>query len=596
MSFKHVKKFLAILSLLLILSSCIVFNDAESVETKEATTEETQDNQENTGTSEMTQQISKEPTAEKQQTLFTERQNHINLINSEKKVEYLYRTFIQTPECITLGPDGCVYIGDVAGRHVVKFDKDGSMTDLGLWQYIRELQHDGPKAIEFDSKGNMYIHNHGFIFYVDTEGNIERLNDICGAPIGGIELSADDVLYYTDRGGGSLYKWTRENGSELIASNLPMAEHIKFGLDGTLYLTQMGYGDLKTVDLDTGETEIFASNVCGFDPCYLAIDKEGDIWVRAIWNIYQIAPDGTIKNYIIDGKNYDEYSWHTSAGIEVDNEGIIWIASCNSRVIQFLPVSGEPDPEYILDVIFKGFEAADLDADSNGNIYATDLNDMRILKISPEGEVEIVLKHNSMARMGIAVDVNDVIYFGTYDDGYIKRIEKDGTTTNYAKVYTERMIFGADGNLYAVSLSEGGQSSIVKITGKNQVDTFVKEIDGISLGRRALMISPALDTGLYVYTEDGNNLFYVDFEGNGHLIGNYSHIGGSYATMAANPVSGEIYLRTEGGSYLYRIYPDGTYVEFTDNQYADLWGIVVSKDGKYLYTEESGAIDKIPLS
>ncbi|MCK4816971.1 hypothetical protein KA005_14475, partial [bacterium] len=253
----------------------------------------------------------------------TNRPCHINLGDGTLKAEYLYRSFLQIPVGMAWGTDGYLYVADWTGRHVIRVSKDGDMDDLGLWKTVNALQHDGPRGIAFDSRGNLYINNHGSILRRDISGNVDQLSGITGSPLGSIAISPSDELFYTDRGSGKLLKWTPEDGSKIIASNLPFAENLTFGLDGTLYLTQMGQGDIMKVDIATGEAEIFATDICMFDPCFLAIDPDGDIWVRGIWHLHQFTPEGVEKPFVIDGQTYPggPYNWHTSGGIAFDDEG-----------------------------------------------------------------------------------------------------------------------------------------------------------------------------------------------------------------------------------------------------------------------------------
>ncbi|MBN1777111.1 MAG: hypothetical protein JW811_03230 [Clostridiales bacterium] len=525
----------------------------------------------------------------------TEGIGHITMVKANTSIAYLYRTFIQIPVQMVYGPDGCIYVADWTGHHVVKLDQDYNATELGLGEAQRVFYSDGPRGLAFDSQGNLYISNHGHICRMDTEGNIEELPFIQGSPVGSIAISPSDELYYTDRGQGRLLKWTPENGSQVIADDIPYAENLVFGLDGTLYLTQMGYWDLLKMDVATGEWSVFLKNVCGFDPCYLAVDPEGDIWIRAIFTLYQYSPDGKKKAYVIDGKSSDTYQWHTSAGVAVDDEGGVWIASINSKITHLIPTElGAADPDFTLDVAHTGFEASDLAIDSNGTVYAADINGMQILKIDAESEAEALMNSGSAARQAVAVDENDCVYYT--NKGKIWKIDRDGNNTFYADVSTERMVFAADGNLYAVKIKDNGNKVIVCIPKKECVITIAAKICDELLGTGAVHISPATNEGLYVFVENTRNLYFIDFEGNGRLIKNYSQLGGGVFCMAANPVSGDIYLIPHGSYILYEIVADGSYQELAKRIFGDPWGMVVSGDGATLFVAESGVIEKITLN
>lgn len=517
------------------------------------------------------------------------------MLRQNTSIAYLYRSFVQIPVKIVYGPDGNIYVADWAGHHVVKIDPDYNVSDLGLWRTTDAFRWDGPRGLDFDSQGNLYISNHGHIYRLDTAGNFEELRGVQGSPVGSIAVSSSDELYYTDRGQGRVLKWTPENGAQVIAAGIPNAENLVFGLDSTLYFTQMNYPDLLKMDVNTGEREVFAKNVCGHDPCYLAVDHEGDIWIRAISTLYQYSPDGKKKPYTIGGKSSEKYQWHTSAGIAVDGEGGIWIASYNSKVSRLVPTKpGAKDPKFTLDVAFTGMEASDLAVDSTGNVYATDLNGRQVLKIDSEGEAETFVNSKSAARHAVAVDADDCVYYTT-DKGEIRRVDQAGKNSNYANLKTEAMVFGADGILYAVKSGKNGVKTIVGISKKDKIFTLASEIDGDSLGSGSVRISPATDSGLYVLSESSRNLYLLDFNGQGRLIGNYSQLGGGVFCMAANPVTGEIYLLPHGSYILYAIAADGSYEELAKRIFGDPWGMFVSGDGASVYVAESGAIYKISL-
>jgi len=502
---------------------------------------------------------------------------------------------------MTWGPDGYLYIADWAGRHIVRVAKDGSMDDLPFWKTTMPLQYDGPRSVAFDSQGNLFTNNHGSIFRLDSSGNVTELQGIQGSPIGSLTISPADELYYSDRAqqGGALRKWDPSGRSETIVADLPFAENMVFGLDGSLYLTQMAQPQILKVNVETGEVTIFQEDVCGNDPCFLAIDPEGDIWARGINRLTQFTPQGVVKPFVVDGFEYPglPYYWHTAAGIAFDNEGGLWIASYNSWLKRLVPLTpGEADPEFTLQTISPGLEVCDLDMDKEGNLYATDMNGMQILRFKPDGEMDVLLDLGFDGRSAIALGPDGVVHVGL-PNGEIVRLEADGSYSHYASLTTRRMVFGVDGALYAIVGDYGQTKSIARITAVDTFSTLASEIEGIPLGVGEAHISPALDSGFYVFTEQDRNLFFVDYEGQGHLIANLRDLGGGGpVVMAASPVTGDIYFIPHGPYTVFRIDPEGNSEEVAYNVFGDPWGMVVSHDGQWLYVAESGVIDRIPIS
>ena len=498
------------------------------------------------------------------------------------------------------GPDGHLYVADQTGHHIVRVAKDGTMDDLPFWKTVMPLQSDGPRGVVFDSRGNLYTNNQGYIYRVDTGGNVTELQGIQGGSIGSIAISATDELYYTVRTQqGGLRRWNPAGYSETVV-DIPFAENMVFGLDGTLYLTQMAQEQVLMIDVNNGTVSTFKDNVCGLAPCFLAVDPGGDIWVRPEFRLSQFTPDGVGKSFVVDGEVYPRgpFDWQTSAGIAFDDEGGLWIASYDSELIRLVPLtSGQPDPEFTMQVIFPGLAATDLAVDLNGNIYAPNINTNQVLRFNTDGDVEVLKQVDTIGCIAIALDKFGTVYLGM-PYGVIERIEADGTLPHYAYLLTRSMVFGADGALYAVVGDYNKPKSLVRITDVDKFSTLATEIDGISLGNGEIRISPALDTGFYLFTEKERNLFFVDYNGQGHLIANLGVLGGSGgpAMIAASPVTGDIYFIPHGPYKLFRISPKGTSEVVATGVYGDPWGMVVSDDGNWLYVAESGAIDKIPIS
>ena len=86
----------------------------------------------------------------------------------------------------------------------------------------------------------------------------------------------------------------------MIVDKLPYAEHLAFGLDGTLYVSQLDQGTVYKVK----EISLFYT---GFleDSTYLTVDTEGDIWIRGLNYMAQISPEGIEKPYTVDGLMYN---------------------------------------------------------------------------------------------------------------------------------------------------------------------------------------------------------------------------------------------------------------------------------------------------
>jgi glucose/arabinose dehydrogenase len=250
-----------------------------------------------------------------------------------------------------------------------------------------------------------------------------------------------------------------------------------------------------------------------------------------------------------------------------------------------------------MQVMSAGMETSSLGLGLEGELYAANLNDNTLWRINSDGTTAVLARNLPNGRVATAVDDSGMIYLGL-PTGEIVRLNPDGTPAHYARLMTRSMVFGGDGALYAIVGNDGQPRSIARITGVDTFSTLAEQIGGISLGRGEVHISPALDKGFYVVTESERNLFFVGYDGQGHLIANLSSLGGGGGgpvVMAASPVTGEIYFIPHGPYKLFRIDPQGNAEEYATGIYGDPWGMVVSRDGQWLYVAESGAIDKIPL-
>jgi len=484
------------------------------------------------------------------------------------------------------------------------------MEDLGLWRTVDAIRSEGPRGIAFDSKGRLHISTNRHILRRDKDGSIEELPGIresLRGNIGNIAISASDELYYTGRGDNVLLRWDPNGSSEVIASGITDAENMAFGLDGTLYLAPMNADKVLTVDVSGGATSVFATGCCNINPCFLAVDPDGDLWVRGLPPLHQFSPDGAEKPFVVDGELYGErgdpridHYLRTAAGIAFDDEGGAWIASYRGTLIRLVPLQpGQPDPEFHMEVVFPGFAAMDLAEGPDGAIYATDECSGRVLRFGPDGSVDTLVEHGFQDEVAVAVDRQSRVYLAL-PSGEIVRLEADGGLSHYASLYAKRIVLGGDGALYAAVGRDNEPRSIVRITDVDTFATIATEIAGISLdtGRWRAHISPALDTGLYVWTEAGLHLFVIDFAGQGRHIASLRSLGrdsGGPGIMAASPATGDVYMWPDGPMTLFKVDPEGRSQRYAKGIYGDASAMVVSRDGKWLYLAENGIIHRIPL-
>jgi len=522
----------------------------------------------------------------------TERPVHFRLEYSTMSGDYLYRSFIQLPWGIEVGLDDQLYVADWNGRHIVRLSPDG-VKDLGFWQNPTLFTMTGPQDIAFDAQGTMYFSDGQFIYRALEDGEAEKISGVVGWPEA-IAFGPDGALYYCDQG-GNVYRLEIGGSVDSIAQ-LYTPRGIAVSDDGMVYVTRWPAGDIVRIDTNSGAVDDFQMGACNFDPCFLAIDPEGDIWVRGIFDLRQFSPDGAEKPYSIIAEGQiipgNEYRWHTSAGIAFDSQGNMWIASYNSRVQRLELTNPEGgDPIFELLPASIGFEASDLDVVPDGSVYATDLNGRQLLRVSPEGEAAPAVEHGSAGREAVAVGSDGVVYYTAF--GEIYRLEADGSTAHYASVQAQRMVVGNDGYLYATQIGNDGQCSIVRITGVDQVETVATGFDGDAFGGTEVFLMHGPGSDLLVIVQASGNLYQMTLEGEAELIGS----AGNVSVASASPTTGIVYF-ISGPPQAYMLKSidlEGNIRILGGGFVGDPWGMAVSPDGQHLYIAESGAIDRIYL-
>ena len=151
----------------------------------------------------------------------------------------------------------------------------------------------------------------------------------------------------------------------------------------------------------------------------LAIDSEGNLYVSNYGvfpngggtgsEIYKITPEGT-KSTFATGLN-------VPSGIVIDGEDNLFVSNGNS--IHKISSSGE-----ITRYASYGGGFADLVIDANENIYSGGYSHSNILKIDPDGKVQIIANDPDLkGTVGLAYhEDTDALYAGNFDTGKIFRI------------------------------------------------------------------------------------------------------------------------------------------------------------------------------
>ncbi len=529
-----------------------------------------------------------------------ERAKYVWLEERGEYADYLYRQFHQNAQQVAWGPDGYLYIADGSGKHIVRVAPDGTLDDLGIWKNHIYMQEYGPNAIAFDLDGNLLFNTGPHLYKRFPDGSIEYMFTAIGY-IRSLAIDNAGLLYYS-LASNQIFQWN-PNGDDILLTDEYRDPQITIGPESQLFISDHNGDRIIILDLDTKETSILAEGIFGPEGQYIRVDADGDVWVRGTPFGMQLSPEGEKKPFTIDGQSGDNFRWHLAGDIVFDPEGNLWVTYASGEIVRLTPVDPkQPDPDaFTSEVIYQSFEASDIDVAPDGSIYATNNVPGNIWRFDPDGSYEIIWEHGDQGRVGIAVTADGVIYAGTIF-GEILKME-DGRISHYATLYTERMVIGGDGYLYAVEGRWGEDQRIVRIPAPDTIEVVATEIDGVPLGTTPVQIAPAQDHGLYVVNQSYGLLYYLDFGGEGYVLKDFG-AEMQYTIIGSSPINGKVYLlahllldhNTILNRYtLYEFEPGGELTVVSPVIPGDPWGMDVSPDGKWLYVIEVGAVDRIPL-
>jgi sugar lactone lactonase YvrE len=158
------------------------------------------------------------------------------------------------------GPDGRVYVAQVAGSQISALDVDtGDVATVSA----QRADFVAPDDVDFDAEGNLYATEYydGRVSVRGTDGHTRVLSDeLPGA--NGITFHRGRLFIDECRIGGRLLELDPGGGSpRVILDNLPMPNAMAFGPDGKLYYPTLGTNDIWRIDPDGGEPERVAGDL-----------------------------------------------------------------------------------------------------------------------------------------------------------------------------------------------------------------------------------------------------------------------------------------------------------------------------------------------
>jgi len=280
-------------------------------------------------------------------------------------------------------------ISTIAGNGIVGFSGDGGQATAA------ELN--GPVGIAIDSSGNLYV--------ADTYN--ERVRKISTSGI------ISTVI------GNGVAGYSGDGGPATLAKIYEPSWGIAIDGGGNIYLSDGYYGVIRKVSTLGIVSTIAGNGIVGFS------GDGGQATNAELWYPCGIAVDQTGNIFIADNNN--------SRIRKVNSMGIITTISGNGTY----GFSGDGSQATNAQL----YDPRSIALDTNGNIYFTDEGNYRIRKISASGIISTFAGngilgytgdggpataaklYGGIGGCGIAVDINDNLYFAEQWDGIIRKVE-----------------------------------------------------------------------------------------------------------------------------------------------------------------------------
>ena len=285
------------------------------------------------------------------------------------------QALFRRPRNVTLDKNGHLYVTDTANAQVRKLDiSRGLVTTFAGSRFgIR----DGDVSIAlfrapidgvFDSKGNYFlvdIEGHA-VRKIDTKGNVTTFSkgttkQTFAFPTG-ITIDQDDNLYVIDNNHHKIIHITPSgiattfagsggrgmiNGPKLSAQ-FATPEHITFGPDGSLYISETGNHSIRKIDPSGKVTTFAGTGNPGYKdgpaqsaqfnhPRGLAFDHKGNLFVADAFNhrIRKIDSSGNVTTFAGTGNttakdgpiyaNQQNIQFHRPSGLLFDKQGQLYL-------------------------------------------------------------------------------------------------------------------------------------------------------------------------------------------------------------------------------------------------------------------------------
>lgn len=513
--------------------------------------------------------------------------HHVTVFGVDIAPGYVFRTELQLAFGAAWG-NGSLYIADQTGRRVVAVGVDGTLSDTGLWQTSGVFADSGPNDVAIGPDGQVYVAAGERTYRVDGDGNVQ-----IAAPLGGFLAFGPDGRLYISDGGDSIFVMENEEPI-LVTSGLEQPYFISVDSQGLVYVVELPSPIIKRLDPATGTLSDFYDagylGVGDWELAFIAVDADGDVWIRGKGVMAQISSDGDRVPFSVDGVETEVYEFPApgmtlAGGLAFDDQGGLWVASLPGGLMHFAP---DGTGGFTTETIADAFVPSSIAVDDRGNVFAHDTVSGNLMQLGSDGP-ETVWSTGPADLIDVAADpTSDLLYVAV--PGEILTIDTDGSVSHYAAAMVSRITLTADGTLYGIEVDDDGLARSILQFDREISRVLTTQLAGDSMVGQSLRIGAAPDS-LYVLSTTNNTLYRVGFDGTSTAVADAASAPGQLPYYLAVSPQGTAYLL---GYDNYRV--DGaTLVLVSTGTIGDPISAAFASDGSVLYVAEMGVISRIPL-
>lgn len=201
---------------------------------------------------------------------------------------------VTSPDDVTVGPDGTIYVTNIVGGTVGAIPSSGApfeVANLGLGVNSITVSDDGRLFVGLDFLGDG-------LYELDPSG-VAAPRQVIAAPgwINGMDFGPDGLIYGPQWSQARIVQIDPDTGAmATIATEFDsLAAAVKFDSAGALHAVEHSPANVIRVDVQTGARTILARDDCGGDN--LAFDSNDRLFISCgdDGSIHEVRRDGTLR-------------------------------------------------------------------------------------------------------------------------------------------------------------------------------------------------------------------------------------------------------------------------------------------------------------